>query len=115
MKTGTEAPTCGRKTMERAFICSVRDGSFPSIVIAESAGKAKAAMVRSAQDANYQYGYTDMVCRRSKQHDILLAPWPCSRQWPRNVPRIYEDPDDALRNFCACSQCRETAPGRNTP
>ena len=91
--------------MIKAYFCSLSDKSFPSIVLAESSGKARYAMVRSAQDSGYEYSFADIVCRRSPLHDILRETRPCSRRFPVGVPVLFGEPQELLHGVCRCSKC----------
>lgn len=96
----------GKAMKERAFYCKTKDNRFHAIIIADSASKSKYAMLRSAKEYGYKYGFADYIVVRSPEHDVLVPPFPCSRMFPRNSPITKDDPDKMRIMICGCGLCR---------
>lgn len=93
----------------KAFRCSLRDGSHPSIVVALTRGKARLAMVRSANDAGFWLKFTELRVNRAHEYDELALPLPCSRHFPRNRPVIMGDLMTLQLGTCNCTRCQQAA------
>ena len=83
-----------RNETMKAWLCNTKDGSFPSIVFAETRGRARYLMAQSAADANYQYTYADMNARRATEYD-----WIAEKRGSELRPRCYLPPLELARDL----------------
>jgi hypothetical protein len=76
-----------------------------SVVIAETAGKAKHATYLSAKESGFKVNFLDIQVWRLKSLDHLAKPLPCGRQI---IPNCVMTPEFANKP-CGCTKCIDQA------